>query len=71
MEDNKVKLAEKIKSIITDSHLFENVKSELNENMYKAVIVITPQNGIQVRVKVDIPQWDSRHRIHLLAVGTL
>ena len=59
MKEKQAKLAEKIKSIITESPLFESVQSELNENMYKAVIVITPKNGVQVRVKANVPKWEA------------
>lgn len=57
MKEKQVKLAEEIKSIIIESPLFESVQSELNENVYKAVIVITSKNGVQVRIKADIPDW--------------
>ena len=59
MEEKQEKLEEKIKSIITESPLFESVQSELNENMFKAVIVITSKNGVQVRVKVNVPKWEA------------
>jgi hypothetical protein len=59
MEEKRKKLADALKSIVTDSPLFEGLQSELNENNFKAKIFISPQKGIQVRVDMNIPKWEA------------
>lgn len=60
MESKRKQLEETIKSIISDSPLFEKIMSELDANMYTAKIHISPKNGIRVRVILNIPKWKAK-----------
>lgn len=60
MEEKRKQLEETIKSIISDSPLFEKIMSELDANMYKVKIHISPKNGILVHIVMNIPKWEAK-----------